>query len=137
MNKLSNITEFIKKSNKATNEEGFSLIELVVAVGILAILSVTGVVAYSSITDQSRRTATDSAASEVYRAAVAAEADGDTNTTPKKVVDAYNATKGAGSNIHVSFIPANTSTKKSFAIIATNTDFDPAYNVTRGGQIVG
>lgn len=97
MNKISNVIEFVKARKEAKGDEGFSLIELVVAVGILAILSVTGVVAYSQITQNARETAVKSAASEVYTAAVAYESDGIPNsgsgqvTNAQTAVDDYNA----------------------------------------------
>ena len=79
MKKIMNkINEF--KKARELNEDGFSLIELVVAVGILAILSVVGVVAYSQITDNARQTAVNAAASEIFTAATAKEATGNTNT---------------------------------------------------------
>lgn len=57
-------------------EQGFSLIELVIAVGILAILAVVGVVAYGQLTNQARQTAVDTAAATVLKGALANKADG-------------------------------------------------------------
>ena len=57
-------------------EEGFSLIELVVAVAILAILSIVGVVAYSKITDNARQAVVDNTAAQVLKAAIAYKTDG-------------------------------------------------------------
>lgn len=59
------------------NVDGFSLIELVIAVGILAILSLVGVVAYSKITENARQAAVEAAAAEVLTGAVAYDANGD------------------------------------------------------------
>lgn len=55
-------------------EQGFSLIELVIAVGILAILAVVGVVAYGKLTNQARQTAVDTAAATVLKGALANKA---------------------------------------------------------------
>ena len=102
MNKISNVIEFVKARKEAKGDEGFSLIELVVAVGILAILSVTGVVAYSQITTNARQTAVDSAVAEVFTAAVAYENDNDpTGTTAKTAVDDWNAAAGENAQITI------------------------------------
>lgn len=69
----------VKSYLKEVNDDGFSLIELVVAVGILAILSVVGVVAYSKITENARVAAVNAAAAEVYKGAVAYDSNGDAN----------------------------------------------------------
>ena len=97
MNKISNVIEFVKARKEAKGDEGFSLIELVVAVGILAILSVTGVVAYSQLTTNARQTAVDSAVAEVFTAAVAYENDNDpTGTTAETAASEWNAAAGTG-----------------------------------------
>lgn len=72
-------------------EDGFSLLELVVAVGILLILSVGGLVSWGPITKRARQAAVNSAASEVLTGAMAYEHD----SSPKVVKDAeteWNAT---------------------------------------------
>lgn len=121
MKKISNVIEFVKARKEAKGDEGFSLIELVVAVGILAILSVTGVVAYSQITKNSRETAVKNAASEVYTAAVAYQADGNPKTDPAKVGEEYTASSDgitvtsavAGENITVTA----THTESNFQVV--------------------
>lgn len=65
------------------NEKGFSLLELVVAIGILLILTVGGLVGYSSITDNARTAAAESAASEISTSVIVALSDNvDTNDAP-------------------------------------------------------
>lgn len=72
------MNNYIKKLKTIKeNQEGFSLIELVVAVGILAILSVVGVVAYSKITENARQTTVEAAAAEVLTGAIAYDSNGD------------------------------------------------------------
>lgn len=87
-NIMNKFNEF--KKARELNEDGFSLIELVVAVGILAILSVVGVIAYSGITDNARQTAVDAAASDVFTAAIAYDSDADFETTPETAAKSYN-----------------------------------------------
>lgn len=76
------------------NDDGFSLIELVVAVGILAILSVVGVVAYNGLTKNARKAAVQSAASEVLTGAVAYDTDG--SKTPADAGAEWNSTSKKG-----------------------------------------
>lgn len=76
-NKLTNLRNRVAEHAK---DDGFSLLELVVAVGILLVLTVGGLLAYSGITDNARQAAVDSAASEVYTAAAAYEADNQAST---------------------------------------------------------
>ena len=66
----------IKKIKHMRNEEGFSLLELVVAVGILLVLTVGGLLAYNGITKNARVAAVQSAADEVYTGAVAYDSNG-------------------------------------------------------------
>lgn len=89
------------KKARELNEDGFSLIELVVAVGILAILSVVGVIAYSGITDNARTQAVNAAAAEVYTAAVAYDSDGDTTTNPLTVGTDWSATTDGNITVDV------------------------------------
>lgn len=76
---LKNKVNAIKEAREA-NDSGFSLLELVVAVGILLVLTIGGLIAYSGITDNARNAAVQSAASEIYTAATAKEAAGETQT---------------------------------------------------------
>ena len=72
-----------KNIQRKKGDEGFSLIELVIAVGILAILSIVGVVAYKTLNNQARQAAVENAAAVVLKAAAAYDIDGS-----KKPVDA-------------------------------------------------
>lgn len=74
---MKNVIELIKARREAAKNDGFSLLELVVAVGILLVLTVGGLLAYNGITDNARQAAVESAASEIYTAAVAYEATGE------------------------------------------------------------
>jgi len=77
---MKNVIELIKERREAAKDAGFSLLELVVAVGILLVLTVGGLLAYNGITNNARDAAVQSAASEIYTAATAKESAGETQT---------------------------------------------------------
>lgn len=81
------------------NDDGFSLLELVTAVGILLILSVVGVSSYKAIQNNSRQSAINKAADEVYDKAFSTLVDGDASTNPSQVQDEYN---NSSQNVKVS-----------------------------------
>lgn len=83
----------------AENSDGFSLLELVVAVGILLVLTVGGLLAYNGITDNARQAAVDSAASEIYVSASAYEADNLASTTAEDAGDEWTATAKSDSGM--------------------------------------
>lgn len=55
------------------DEDGLSLLEIVIAVAIIAIFAVVGIVGFQSLTDNAREAALDSAANQVLTAAIAAD----------------------------------------------------------------
>lgn len=71
-------------------EDGFSLLELVVAVGIVLVLSIAGFVGYGAITASARAAAVESAAEKTYKAAIAAEASEGSWGSIEKVRDDWN-----------------------------------------------
>lgn len=85
MNSLRNRLSGLRRS-----EKGFSLIDVVVTVAIIVALSVGGFVSYSGIVDHTKQAAVDYSASNVYKAAVVYENDGDSATTACSAVDEYN-----------------------------------------------
>lgn len=131
MRKTSYIINFInsRKELKNNNNGGFSLIELVVAVGILAILSVTGVVAYSQITERALKTAVDSTTLEIYTAVTAAVVDGDDKTDPQKIADDFEASFSSD-NYVVDYRRATSTRNYSVAV----TDLDTGYTSNLGGH---
>jgi type II secretory pathway pseudopilin PulG len=87
---MKNFSEILKARQEAKGESGFSLLEMVVAMGILIVLTVGGILAYNGITDNARQAAVDTAAKGVYTAAVAYESDNDGGTDRDTAVTEYN-----------------------------------------------
>lgn len=109
------------------NDDGFSLIELVVAIGVLLVLTVGGLIGYSSITQNAKEAAVETAAAEVYTAAKAYEANGD---DPKDAETRYNDSVQDGAiDAEVSFGADN-----CIAVKATNRD---GLSATRGCGATG
>lgn len=79
MKKITNLKDrFIARREEAqANENGFSLLELVVAIGILLVLTVGGLIGYSAITGNAKTAAAQSAASEISTAVMVALSDSD------------------------------------------------------------
>lgn len=90
MNKIKELkAKFVaKRAERELNEDGFSLLELVVAIGIMLILTVGGLIGYSQITDNARKAAVESGASSVMTAAMVYESNGD---DPQKAATDFNA----------------------------------------------
>lgn len=96
------------KSKYHRKEDGFTLLELSVAVGILLILSTAGMASYASVRKDSVDSATQSAALTVYDKVMAYALDNDSKTDPMKVADEYNSSSNAKpgeQNITVSVEP--------------------------------
>lgn len=72
----------IQHTSSRTTTDGFSLLELVVAVSIMLILGVVGFVSYQNYTDNARQAALDTSANQVLTAVIAADnaPDGDVET---------------------------------------------------------
>lgn len=86
------IKNFIKKHNN--KDCGFSLLELVVSVGILLVLTVGGLLAYNGIIGNARQAAVNNAADTVYNRAMIYETDDKSGTTFQTAVDDWNKASG-------------------------------------------
>lgn len=80
---------------KKSDDSGFSLLELVIAIGIILVLTVGGLIGYGAIQDNAKRAATEAAASEVATAAMAYDTDG-TQPVQAAVDDWNNSAKKGG-----------------------------------------
>lgn len=96
---IDNILKKVAERREAAKDAGFSLLELVVAVGILLVLTVGGLLAYNGITDNARTAAVESAASEVYTSAAAYEADNQTDTVASDAGTEWTGTAKADSGL--------------------------------------
>lgn len=96
---IENLLKKVAERREAAKDAGFSLLELVVAVGILLVLTVGGLLAYNGITDNARDAAVQSAASEVYTSAAAYEADNKTDTVASDAGTEWSATDATDSNM--------------------------------------
>ena len=129
MRKTSYIINFINSRKELKNERGSSLLELVVIVGILAILSVTGVVAYSQITKRAEMATVDSVALEVYTVITSAVVDGDERTDPQKIADDLEVSF-AQDNYVIDYVPADSTTNYQVTV----TNLDTGYTSSLGGH---
>jgi len=77
---LKRITQLNTKK-KSFHEDGFSLLELVVAVGILLVLTVGGLLAYNGITNNARQASVNNIADEIYTVVSANLSDNDSSST--------------------------------------------------------
>lgn len=75
-------------------ETGFSMLEAVVVVGVLLALAVSGFFAYGPIAENAKKAKVKSAASEIHTGVLVASIDGNSETNPQDVVDAWNASTG-------------------------------------------
>jgi type II secretory pathway pseudopilin PulG len=76
--------------SRQKNQEGFSLLEMVVAMGILIVLVIGGILFYRGINQNSKEAAVQQAAKSVYTGAVANQSDNDGSTTPSSAAKEYN-----------------------------------------------
>lgn len=125
---ISNIMERLVARNKdaAENENGFSLLELVVAIGILLVLTVGGLIGYAAITDNARGAAQESAASEIAtQVMVQINDEGMTDQEITDLVGEYNTDEKTYKDLDISYDTAT----KTISVDHTKSDKDPATRV--------
>lgn len=115
------------KDFKKELDKGFSLLELVVAVGILLVLTVGGLLAYNGIIGSARQAAVNNAAETVYNQAMIYKTDDKPDTTIQTAVDKWN--KSAGIKLPDEIATVNTVAaigvnKEKIIVSATDLDHD-------------
>lgn len=90
------------KPNIRTNYEGFTLLEIVIAVGLLFILSSVGAIAVRTFDDNAKQAAVNRAAREVYDVARAKLEDNNSKTDPADAATEYNSSQTPDENGNVS-----------------------------------
>lgn len=123
---MKNLIIMFKEKLSEKNEDGFSLIELVVAIGVILVLTVGGLIGYSKITDNSRQAAVEKAASEVATAAMAYDANGknvleDEHNPAKKWNDS-----ASNDSVETELDVINTDDGVCFKVIATHNKGEKA-----------
>jgi type II secretory pathway pseudopilin PulG len=103
-------------------ETGFSMLEAVVVVGVLLALAVGGFFAYGPIAENAKKAKVKSAASEIHTAVLVASSDGDSNTKPQDVIDAWNGSTGKIRVEILEPIAGGTSANGDFCVSATNVE---------------
>lgn len=113
---------------RTSHYDGFSLLELVVAVSIMLILVVVGFILFQNFTDNARQSAVERAASDVFTAAMSA--DTMPNGTPlSEIEQAYN--ESSDDAIHVE-IDKDTTTQD---LTVTATGWDNRYIAVRSTNL--
>lgn len=132
-----------KNKRSKSKDEGFSLLELVISVGVLLTLTVGGLLAYNGIIDSARQAAVNSAAETVYNRAMTYETDNKPETTIQTAVDEWNESSGIlpdqvavanivagiGVNNEKIIVKATVLEKRSFEIRAVYGDIDSANKI--------
>lgn len=130
MKKIEMLKNKIKSLREEAGQDGFSLLELVVAVGILLVLTVGGLLAYNGITDNARQAAVESAASSIYTGGVANESDNDTATTFEGAADEW-VSNSQDTNLRV-YVGETESGKDAVKVARVDSDNAETHSSERG-----
>ena len=118
---MKNVIELIKERREAAKDAGFSLLELVVAVGILLVLTVGGLLAYNGITQNAREAAVESAVSEIYTAAAAYEADNNSTTNAARAAQEWEDSQKGAPNGEFTATADTTDDGEIWVTVSSNT----------------
>lgn len=89
------IHDLLKRKGRSFNDDGLSILELVVAMGIILIITGASIGVYNGINSNAKHAAVERAANDVLKAAMLFESDGLDDTTAEKARDEW--TKSAPS----------------------------------------
>lgn len=112
----------VKKFNNKTrlnNEDGFSLMELVIAIGLVLILTVGGLIGYNFLNRNAKEATTEAAAASVLRKAMVNESDimSDANYKTAEIEYNQNAQKNDNSNDPKITVEANIDEEKNEIVV--------------------
>ena len=97
-------------SSSSSSSSGFSLMEIIIAVGVLMVISSVGVITIRGFDDRTKEVKAQNAAKEVYNAARAKVEDNDSNTKPQDAATEYNSSQSnsaSNKKITVKVLPTN------------------------------
>lgn len=89
MDKIKNLFTELNNKRKSRTSEGFSLLELVVAVGILLILTVSGLVSYNGIVNNARNAKVNNLASDLFMMAATHRSAGENNEMNSETLEKW------------------------------------------------
>lgn len=98
------IHDLLKRKGRSFNEDGFSILDLIVAVGVILVLTSSTIGVYNVVNSNAKNTAVTRAANQVLKAAMVFQSDGLEYTTPQGAVDQWESSKGS-SKVTVELVP--------------------------------
>lgn len=114
-------------------DNGFSLIELVVAMSVMITLSVGGMISYSNMTKSSKKEAVEDAVNNVYKTAFNYEYDDDVTTDANTARDDWvNSSKNADTMIITVVRPSETTLLK----VTVTDKKDKTITMTKTGETI-
>lgn len=122
---------------RKTNQNGFSLLELVIAVGIILLLTAAGTVGYNLYTENAKKAATQRAASEVLTAAIIYDQD---PTGVNHPIDAVTEWENSASDDSIELqlgMTSNSHNGRVTRCVQVTATHEDGYSVTKSGGDTG
>jgi len=118
---INKFKKHIEEYLQEQDERGFSLLELVVAMGVLIILSVGGLIAYRSLNDNAKTAQGHQIANDIYTSAVAARSFGDDANSMFGAMEDW-GTKNGFSNFDSAIAPNHPNCPDEFFMYQAEVD---------------